>query len=85
MIKPTVGRIVWFHPGTEDDINTNNGQPLAAVVAAVYSDSLVCLTVFGANGIPQSRDQVPLVQDGSAVSAPVAPGTRWAEWPQLSA
>jgi len=49
MIKPSIGRVVWF---TESQAarKANNGQPFAAIVTYVHSDSLVNLAVFDANG-----------------------------------
>lgn len=70
MIKPTVGRIVLFHPGVPGPANT-----LAAIVAFVHSDSMVTLTVFGADGSPRSEQSVPLVQQNEE-----SPGHRWCEW-----
>jgi hypothetical protein len=65
MIKPTVGRVVLFTPAKGDSaIAVNPGQPLAAIVAYVWSDTMVNLAVFSADGLPASRTSVPLIQDG---------------------
>lgn len=66
MIKPSVGRIVWFTPGDWDGnvLTRHPDQPLAAIVAYVHSDRMVNLTVFDANGHPHGRTSVQLVQDG---------------------
>lgn len=64
MIKPSIGRVVWFTPSS----NTGSsdfapGAPLAAIVAHVHSDQLVNLAVFDANGVAHSRTSVTLLQD----------------------
>lgn len=58
MIKPTVGRVVWYWPG----FLPMPTQPLAAIVAYVHSDTLVNLAVFDANGVPSSQTSVHLWQ-----------------------
>ena len=64
MIKPTIGRVVWFTPATSDDTLARNGtQPLAAMVTCVWSDTCVNLAVFDANGIATNRTSVLLLQD----------------------
>lgn len=65
MIKPTVGRIVWFRPDAVF-IPTLPGQPdgpLAAIVVGVQSDERVNLTVFGADGSMHPRTGVYLEQN----------------------
>lgn len=60
MIKPTIGRQVWFWrvaPGPGD-------QPEAATVAYVHTDQLVNLQVLDHNGIARRETAVPLVQEG---------------------
>ncbi|WP_422097487.1 Thoeris anti-defense Tad2 family protein [Variovorax sp.] len=72
-IAPTIGRVVWFHPDPRsaeagfaphgDSIKSRGAaQPYAAIVAHVWSDSMVNLTVFDANGMPHSRTSVCLIQ-----------------------
>lgn len=73
MIKPTVGRVVWFwHGGT-----TNNGhtQPCAAIVTYVHSDAMVNLAVFDQNGFCSPRTSVPLRQDNDE-----RPNGMFCEW-----
>lgn len=48
MIKPTIGRVVWYYP---EDCEPWE-QPLAAIVAHVWSDTCVNLAIFDANGVP---------------------------------
>ena len=80
IIKPTVGRVVWFHPseftGEAGFARHQDGQPYAAIIARVWSNILVNLTVFDANGAAHSRTSVPLVQDGGG--APQADS--YCEW-----
>ena len=45
MIKPTIGRVVWFHPLDADPEITH-----AAIVCHVWSDVEVNLCVFDSNG-----------------------------------
>jgi hypothetical protein len=78
MIKPTIGRVVWFHPGAWDHVNLTRpdpSQPLAALVVYVWSDRMVNLAVFDQNGIAHGRTSVPLVQEGDMV-----PAEFFAEW-----
>lgn len=80
IIKPTVGRVVGFHPseftGEAGFARHPDGQPYAAIIARVWSDALVNLTVFDANGAAHSRTSVPIVQDGGG--APQADS--YCEW-----
>ncbi len=73
MIKPTVGRIMWYWPSKVED----EGQPLAAIVVRVWSDNMVNLAVFNADGVPQPRTSVPIVQDGSPYAAGNSPYCEW--------
>lgn len=78
MIKPTVGRIVHYHPTFSDQergMNFTDTQPVAAMVACVWSDTCVNLTVFDANGYAHSRTSVLLHQEGNT-----KPGRGYAEW-----
>lgn len=72
IIKPTVGRVVWYwrEPPTKPD-----QQPEAATVAYVHSDSLVNLQVIDHNGVACSATSVPLRQDGEGV-----PNCSFCEW-----
>jgi len=63
VIKPTIGRVVIFHPHATDVIdNYQPGSGLAAIVAHVWTDSMVNLAVFDSCGQSHSRTSVPLVQ-----------------------
>lgn len=71
MIKPTISRVVWFHPsGTSED-----KQPLAAIVCYVHSDECVNLAIFDENGVASSATSRFLWQgDGER------PTGDYAEW-----
>lgn len=75
MIKPTVGRVVWYYPFPSDPGPSPGGQPLAAHVAHVWSETCVNLMVIDANGVSYNRTSVLLVQDGSA-----RPDVGFCEW-----
>jgi len=65
MITPTVGRVVLFHPCVADADMTRGEEedaPLAAIITRVWSDELVNLAVFDANGISHGRTSVKLRQ-----------------------
>lgn len=72
MIKPTIGRVVWFWP---DSAFTRCTQPQAALIAWVHSDSVVNLAIFDANGKSSNRTGVPLFQgEGNR------PESHYCEW-----
>ena len=54
MIEPTVGRIVWYHPGPTG--------VHAAIITHVHGDDCVNLVIFDANGVPYQRTSVTLLQ-----------------------
>jgi hypothetical protein len=64
MIPPTIGRVVWFTPSTNDDTRFDVKQPLAAFVTYVWHDRLVNLTVFSQDARPPAqKTRVMLLQD----------------------
>lgn len=85
MIKPTVGRKVYYRPSTdrhdEDDemlthVVDGVTQPLDATVIAVYADDVINLSIFDIHGHLFSRRNVKLIQEGDR-----APSMgRYAEW-----
>ncbi|WP_260524582.1 hypothetical protein [Pseudomonas aeruginosa] len=75
MIKPTVGRVLWFWPSPEDRCARIEGQPLAAIVAHAWSDTCVNLAYFDANGVHRHKTSVLLVQEGAQ-----RPAAGFAEW-----
>jgi hypothetical protein len=69
MIKPTIGRVVWFWPstvtgGAEYFCYHDNKQPCAAQVVYVWGDACVNLQVLDQNGRAHSFTSVPLIQEG---------------------
>lgn len=69
MIKPTIGRVVWYHPDLSDMqrfpnlmIDTNGEQPHAAMIVHVWSDTCVNLVIYDKNGVPFNRTSVYLRQ-----------------------
>ena len=73
MIKPTIGRVMWYWPDKE----SRGDQPWAAFVTYVHGDNIVNLCVFTPNGVPTSTTSVPVVQDGSPFTAGDSPYVRW--------
>lgn len=72
MIKPTIGRVLWFHPAG----SSAQDQPLASIVSHVWTDTCVNLAVFSESGNCSSETSVTLFQgDGEAPT-----GTRYCEW-----
>jgi hypothetical protein len=71
MIKPTIGRIVWYHPLN----STPEQQPLAAIIVYVWSDTCVNLGIFSPEGLADHVTSVSLYQgDGPK------PYEQYAEW-----
>lgn len=58
MIKPTIGRVVWFRPG---GIPLER-QPLTALIAYVHSDTMVNLAIFDENGVASNKTSAFLYQ-----------------------
>lgn len=58
MIKPTIGRVVWFYLAVE-----KQPQPFPALVSFVHSDSMVNLAYFDARGYPGQATSVLLRQE----------------------
>jgi hypothetical protein len=79
MIKPTIGRVVWFTPSTTPSpgfAHIDPAQPCAAMVTHVWSDRMVNLVVFDANGNPHGKTSVALLQDDD----PKSPHGYFCEW-----
>lgn len=70
MIKPTVGRVVWFYPAKDETpvpgFTYREGQPCKADIVYVHSDTRVNLMVVDHDGVPHSRTSVELIQEGTA-------------------
>lgn len=80
-ITPTVGRIVYFDPQNirigNDFQYPINGEPLAAIIAAVQADGALNLSVIDAVGNHHAFTEVPLVQEGGDTPAD---GSCYAYW-----
>lgn len=77
MIKPTVGRVVWFTPSLNDPFFEGYSAPFAAHVAYVWGDRCVNLMVILPDGSGVvGATSVELVQEGDAVPG----GGRYAQW-----
>lgn len=74
MIKPTIGRVVWYHPPFTPDSGSNE-RTLAAIVCHVWSDTCVNLAVFDANGVASNQTSVFLFQGDSE-----RPSSCYCEW-----
>lgn len=72
MIKPTIGRVVWYWPNGKFE----GRQPFSAMIAYVHSDTMVNIGYLDANGISGHATSVPLVQEITKVS----PDYRFCEW-----
>ena len=73
LIKPTVGRVVWFYKYVSGQ---GHKGPLAAHVAHVHSDSMVNLMVIDENGNPRSETSVHLRQQAYSE----VPQSNYCEW-----
>ena len=73
MIKPTVGRVVWYTPGMGHPWRED--APLAAIVAKVHNDTLVNLMVIDSAGNPHGRPGVELCHGETRPS-----GAEYCEW-----
>jgi len=62
MIKPTIGRVVWFQPAKPADQPLRD-QPFAAIITYVWSDHMVNLAAFDQNGVPFAATSVTLIQE----------------------
>lgn len=80
MIKPTVGRVVWYWPGAHDvvthQLHDYGVQPFAATVAFTHSDTMVNLSVVDHNGKQFEKHGVRLLQEGDVVRDKAG----YAEW-----
>lgn len=77
MIKPTIGRRVWYRPGPFGLPGMTNfgDQPLDAGIVYVWGDRCVNLDVTDHAGRHHALTSVTLLQEGDAV-----PGGHYAEW-----
>ena len=78
MIKPTIGRVVWYYPLGD----TSDEQPLAALIAHVWSDTCVNLAVFDSNGIASNQTSVFLYQNEPNTEKPSSSFCEWMPYQQ---
>ena len=68
MIKPTIGRRVWFWPDRKSSASgfsySDQSQPLDAGIAYVHSDRLINISAADQNGNMHSFCSVLLCQEG---------------------
>jgi hypothetical protein len=65
MIRPSIGRVMWYWPAKGD----RGEQPWAALVTKVWNDNMVNLVVFDPDGESSGETSVKVVQDGSPYAA----------------
>ncbi len=87
VIKPTVGRKVWYWPSTYDKtgpvpMTQQTGQPLDATVIAVHSDRMVNVLVVDVMGRQFPVLSCDLLQPGDPVRASESGQVigRYVEW-----
>lgn len=72
MIIPTVGRIVWFF-----EVKNDVKQPeQAAIITAVWNNTLINVNVFSTNGPVREERSIELVQPNSEKASI----EQWCEW-----
>lgn len=79
MIKPTVGRVVWFRPDSYNQrelARYDHEQPMAATVAFVHTDRVINISVVDHAGQQHSYPSVTLVQDGDVIPS-TGPFCEW--------
>ncbi len=72
MTAPTVGRVVYYRVYQLSTVPNVQGEPLAAIVAAVQSKTHLNLSVFDSNGFQFPAQNVPFFEnyeDGPAEGA----------------
>jgi hypothetical protein len=75
MIKPTVGRVVWYR-------YADNLQPNAAIVAFVHSDTLVNLAIFNEEGRMSEPGQTYITLYQGKGDRPSYPYCEWMPYQQ---
>lgn len=72
MIKPTVGRVMWFRYA---GLNKEETQPCAAIVSHVNLNDTVNVAVFDVGGVHYNEVNVPVHQEGDEI-----PNFNYVEW-----
>lgn len=78
-IIPSIGRVLWFYPGTGFRGATAGDQPLPALVCNVKGDTCVNVAGFDADGQHFVGQDVYLVPSDGAGAEP-AEGEQHARW-----
>jgi hypothetical protein len=82
MIKPTIGRVVWYYAGGRNQRDGKGGftgdQPNSAQIAYVHNDRLINVGYLDHNGLPRHATSQLLLQEGDA--EPADPTTPFASW-----
>lgn len=88
MIKPTIGRVVWFRPseafidyrykGGSPFVTIDTDDPCAAIVVKVWNDRMVNLSVFDHEGHQHAVTSCHLRQEGDDES--LTRGLSYCEW-----
>lgn len=74
---PAVSRKLWFYQSAGGQIDNDGVQPLDATVCYVNSDGTVNLAIRDMYGVPHTRHNVVLVQDGGPTNECL---DYWCEW-----
>ena len=77
MIKPTVGRKVWYRPFGHHRTELavwDDAQPCDATVVYVWSDRMVNLQVIGPTGVIKNYNSAQLVQEGDETPTNIISG-----------
>lgn len=73
MIKPTIGRVMWYWPAKQQ----RGDQPYAVFVAYVHGDNMVNVGGVDSSGRSFAATNVPIVQDGSPYTVGDSPYCEW--------
>jgi hypothetical protein len=75
MIKPTIGRMVWYWPDGRKRPTTY--QPLSAQIAFVHNDQIINIGYLDENGRAHNATGVWLAQDGGVEADESTPYCEW--------
>lgn len=73
MIKPTVGRVVWFYEAEM----SNDDQPYPAIICFVHSDTCINVAGFDNDGNQFKSTLVTLEQEGIVQPTSRGPRCKW--------
>jgi hypothetical protein len=79
MIKPSIGRVMWYRPGEYlgDMVQHDRSQPMMAHVCYVWGDHMVNLMVIDHDANQHKRTSVPIIQEGSPWNIGPSPYAEW--------